>query len=108
MKNKKKIRSVINKFSRSRFRQKPKEARSSEFFVLECGTNLKNLKELAQALENMEEHIFKHHVNEYRNDFSTWVGAVLQEEEFAEEMKMYRNKDALEKKILRHLVCKYL
>ena len=67
-------------------RKTPVRAKPDKYFVLASGIPLKTLKELALSLENMNEWVFSHHVNEYRNDFSAWAGDVLTEPELAEEI----------------------
>jgi hypothetical protein len=88
-------------------RKKPVTAKPENYFVLVTGVPLKNLKELANALENMNDWVFHHHVNESRNDFSSWIKGILKEDELAEEVKSLNSKD-MEIRILQHLVNKYL
>ncbi len=87
---------------------KPIEAKPENYFILITGVPLKNLKELANSLETMNEWVFNHHVNEARNDFSNWVKDILNEKELAEEMKLIKNMKDMEIKILKHLATKYL
>ena len=47
------------------------------YFNLHMGTSIKNLHELADALEIMDENTFKHHVTKGRNDFSNWVKDII-------------------------------
>ena len=89
-------------------RQKPVEAKPEQYFVLATGVPLKNLKELASALENMNDWVFRHHVNDHRNDFATWVRDVLREDELSQEMYSLHNNKDMEIRIIRHLVYKYL
>jgi len=42
-------------------------------FNIHMGTSIKNLQELADTLEIMDENTFKHHVTNEKNDFSNWV-----------------------------------
>ncbi|MBI4650246.1 hypothetical protein HY745_02965 [Candidatus Desantisbacteria bacterium] len=37
------------------------------------GIRVKNLEELANILEKIEDHIFYHHVNDAKNDLSNWI-----------------------------------
>ncbi len=86
----------------------PLNAKPEHYFILITGVPLKNLKELSNALENMNEWVFSHHVNDTRNDFSIWVKDILGETELSEEIRPMRNTRELEAKILKHLVNKYL
>ena len=84
------------------------EANPEHYFVLKTGSHLKNLKELAASLENMNDQVFYHHVNQSNNDFSNWTKHILQEEELSEEMASMSSPAEMEKTVLRHLVNKYL
>ena len=80
------------------------EAPVEQHFVVADGRKLKNIIELADALETMSEEIFRYHANEFRNDFSTWVKDVFYDHSLAEDIS--RAKDRLETQItiLRRLV----
>ena len=86
----------------------PVEAKPENYFILVTGVPLKSLRELANALETMNDWVFSHHVNDTRNDFSNWVKDILKESELAQEIKVIRNMKDMEIKILKHLVNKYL
>src|SRR3990172_13196584 len=42
-------------------------------FVLKNGTIVRNLPELASALQNSDESLFNHHVSDEKNDFAIWI-----------------------------------
>ncbi|MEM2131098.1 MAG: DUF5752 family protein [Candidatus Woesearchaeota archaeon] len=88
--------------------KKIKDARPEHYFILVTGVPLKNIKELALALETMDEWVFNHHVNHHRNDFATWIKDIFNEEALAEELKEIKNIQETERKLLKHLVSKYL
>ena len=54
-----------------------------EYFRLSNGRILKNLYELMNALESMDDDSFIFHVNEQRNDFSSWIRDIFKDEELA-------------------------
>ena len=89
-------------------RKKPVDAKPENYFILVTGVPLKNLKELANALETMNDWVFNHHVNPSRNDFSAWITSVLKEKALADEIKEVNNIKDMEIKLLKHLVNKYL
>ncbi len=89
-------------------RHLPVNAKPEHYFILVTGVPLKNLKELANSLENMNDWVFNHHVNDSRNDFSNWTKDILGEHELAEEIKSLKSMREMEAKILKHLVNKYL
>jgi hypothetical protein len=82
------------------------EAPSESRFVVSDGRILKDLKELADALHDMSNDVFRHHVNEFRNDFSSWVRDVFNDQELAEELSKVGSQGEAEIKILRNIVKK--
>ena len=80
------------------------EAPEEHHFVVADGKKLKNIIELADALETMSEEIFRHHANEFRNDFSTWVKDVFYDHSLAEDISRARNRLETQIAILRRLV----
>ena len=80
------------------------EAPEEHHFVVADGKRLKNIIELADALETMSEEIFRHHANEFRNDFSTWVKDVFYDHSLAEDISRARNKLEAQIAVLRRLV----
>lgn len=89
-------------------KRKPVNAKPENYFILVTGVPLKNVKELANSLETMNEWVFNHHVNSSRNDFSAWVKSVLKERALGDEIKDVNNIKDMEIKLLKHLVNKYL
>ncbi len=43
------------------------------YFRLSNGQIIKNLKELPDIIQNIDEAVFKNHVNDVKNDFATWI-----------------------------------
>jgi len=80
------------------------EATYEQHFVVADGRRLKNIIELADALETMSEEIFSHHVNEFKNDFSTWVKDVFYDHSLAEDIQMAKNRLEAQIVVLRRLV----
>ena len=80
------------------------EAPVEHHFVVADGKKLKNIMELADALETMSEEIFRHHANEVRNDFSSWVKDVFYDHSLAEDISRAKNKFETQIVILRRLV----
>lgn len=65
---------------------KNKELDPSEYFRLCSGEFLKSLKELQQALGDMNQEVFQHHVNSERNDFVNWIKGVFNDEVLAAQL----------------------
>ena len=74
------------------------------YFKLIDGSELKNLLELADALEKMSDDVFYYHANEAKNDFSNWIRDVFKQEELANETSKCNNRQNMEIKILRFLI----
>jgi hypothetical protein len=86
---------------------KPSIARSvgpENYFFLADGRPLKNLLELADALEEMTDEIFQHHVNEHKNDFAKWVSEVFGDEELALKLGHTKTKASHQLIILKHII----
>ncbi len=80
------------------------EAPEEHHFVVADGRKLKNIIELADALETMSEEIFRHHANEFKNDFSAWVKDVFYDHSLAEDLARAKNRLESQIVILRRLV----
>jgi hypothetical protein len=80
----------------------PQEAR----FVVSDGRIVKDFKELADALHDMSTDVFRHHVNDGKNDFSNWVRDVFGDAELAEDLTGVRSQSEAEIKVLRSIVKK--
>jgi hypothetical protein len=78
------------------------------YFFLVDGRPLKNLLELADAMEEMTEEAFKHHVTETKNDFAKWVHDVFGDEELAIKLGQSKTKNHHQLVILKHLVRRLL
>ena len=63
-----------------------------QHFVLVDGRRLGDVKELADALENMADHVWAHHVNAERNDFANWINDVFADAELAERIRKAASK----------------
>ena len=80
------------------------EAPVEHHFVVADGKKLKNIIELADALETMSEEIFRHHANEFKNDFSAWVKDVFYDHSLAEDISRARNRLETQIVVLRRLI----
>jgi hypothetical protein len=70
-------------------KQAPKE---HTFKLHKTSIEIKDLPELAEALEIMSEESFSHHVSERKNDFAIWVQEVLHDDELAERLRGIEDK----------------
>jgi len=80
------------------------EAPHEYHFVLRDGRKLRNLFELVDELESMHEDVFRHHVNESRNDFSNWIRDVFESPDLAKELHRMENRLEMQRALIRRLV----
>jgi len=70
-----------------KFRMLGKKTTYDKAFRLQNGVLLYSVEDLLYELSKMDESVFRHHVNEERNDFSTWVEHVFSYHEIADHIK---------------------
>ena len=80
------------------------EAPHDKRFVLKDGRVLKDLVELAHALEHMSDDVFNQHVNASKNDFRNWVSDVFSQKELAAELEKAKTRSELQLAVLKHIV----
>ena len=85
-----------------------KEIKPEYYFLMIDGSTVKNLFELADALQSMSDDVFYYHVTNDRNDFSNWVRDVFCEKELADELNKLHSKMETQVAVLRHLLKKLL
>lgn len=73
-------------------------------FVLNDGRQIESLFQLIDELETMGEDVFRHHVNEMRNDFANWARDVFTAPSLAEEMQKMRDRIDTQRAIMKHLL----
>lgn len=80
------------------------EAPEEKHFVVADGSKLKNVKDLLNALETMGDDVFSYHVNEAKNDFSSWLHDVFSFEHMATEIKHAKHRLEAQRLIMRNLI----
>jgi hypothetical protein len=83
-----------------------RDAPESNCFVLCNGKPVKNVKELADIMEEIEDHVFNHHVTVDKNDFATWVKDIFQDAELAQKMAGANDKKHMQLVLYKHIVHK--
>ena len=68
-------------------------------FWVNNGPILKNIEELSNALPDMNDDTFRHHVNSEKNDFSNWVKHAIGDEKLANDLLSSRSRESAVKKI---------
>lgn len=97
---KKVVKAKVGKVDKSKLVNAPED----KCFFLVNGQKLKNYEELAKVLGRIEENVFRHHVNESRNDFVNWVKDVFNDVELAKSIAGIHDKDKLQLVIYRHIM----
>ncbi len=64
-------------------------------FELPDGTEIRSLEGLVSALKDMDESIFRTHVDDDHNDFADWIGLVMGDDSLAEKMRSMKTREAL-------------
>jgi len=72
-------------------------------FWVNNGPILKNIDELANAMPDLSDDVFHHHVNNEKNDFSNWVRNIIGDKALANDLLSSKNKDSAVNKIRRRL-----
>jgi hypothetical protein len=80
------------------------QAPPEHVFILVDGRPLRDYKELADALEDMADHVYGHHVNHERNDFAHWVADTLQDMALAEKIRQTEGRHHMQITIYRHIL----
>lgn len=63
-----------------------------EYFYLEDGRLLRSIQDLYNALQNMDDIMYKTHVTSSNNDFANWIGHVFNQKHLAERLRLIRYK----------------
>ena len=74
------------------------------YFRVANGTIIKGLMDFDNSLENMGEETFRYHVNDYRNDFSTWIRDTIKDEKLANELLLTKEKSRTQVLVLRRII----
>ncbi len=74
-----------------------------KYFILPDGSQLTDLYDLAVCLENIDDQVLRHHVNEEKNDFANWVRDVFKKEDLADALMQAKDKNELHVAVLKHL-----
>ncbi len=83
-----------------------RDAPETSYFILCNGKPVKNIKELADVMEEKEDQVFNHHVNTEKNDFATWVKDVFNEIELAEKLAGVKEKKHMQLVLYKHITHK--
>ena len=73
--------------------------KEEHYFITKDGREVKSLFELSQALEDMPEDVFNHHVSDEGNDFSNWVQHVMKNKSLADSIAAVKDKKSIQEVI---------
>lgn len=79
------------------------DAAPEQCFWVNNGPILRNMNGLANALPEISDDTYKHHVNDEKNDFSRWINDVIGDQKLANDLLSSRNKDSALKKVRNRL-----
>lgn len=83
-----------------------RDAPETSYFVLCNGKSVKNIKELADVMEELEDQIFNHHVTPDKNDFATWIKDIFKDIELAEKLAGLKDKKHMQLVLYKHITHK--
>src|SRR5512142_3300142 len=89
--------------SRTRVYNLTREIPQEKYFILANGRVVKNVAELASILDQLEDHVFSHHVTPDRNDFHNWIKDVFEDIELARKVSGVKDKKHMQLVIYRHI-----
>ena len=84
-----------------------KDTNPEHYFFVQDGKVIKNVLELSRQLDNMADDIFRHHVNDMKNDFASWIKNVFKQEKLAKEVLKTTDKDKTQIIILKYIIKKF-
>jgi hypothetical protein len=73
-------------------------------FVCHNGAHLNSVKDLALALEDMDENVYRYHVTENKNDFATWISETVVEKNLAEKIGKIKNRNEMKYQIMKYIL----
>ena len=83
-----------------------RDAPETSYFVLCNGKPVKNIKELADVMEELEDQIFNYHVTTEKNDFATWIKDIFKDVELAEKLAGVKDKKHMQLVLYKHITNK--
>lgn len=78
------------------------------YFYLKDGRVIKKIEELPDILENINDETFNFHVNDYKNDFATWIYYDFKNPELAQILRSIKSKEETVRALRAYLKVKEL
>ena len=73
-------------------------------FKLADGRAIRSLSQFNEALSDMDENVFRHHVNNEKNDFSAWIKEVINDEKLADSLLKTKDKNETHILVLKRIL----
>ena len=74
-------------------------AAEDQMFWTQDGQVIRNVAELSTALKEMDEGVFKHHVNKEKDDIGNWIKHVLRDRQLARNLRWTKTLSTYTKKV---------
>lgn len=75
------------------------DAAPEQCFWVNNGPILKNLEELANALQSMSDETYRYHANKEKNDFTKWLSEIIGDKKLANELLSSKSRGSALKKV---------
>ena len=75
------------------------DAAPEQCFWVNNGPILKNMEELASAIESISDDAYHYHANNDKNDFSKWVSEIIGDQKLANDLLSSKNRESAVKKV---------
>jgi hypothetical protein len=100
---------MVSKTTTTRKKRKTlKRIPKEHYFELKDGTKVGHYLSLADVLEKVEESVLSHHVNEVKNDFSSWINDVFEEKALAKSVKNANSLEEIRLHIYKHVIKQHI
>ncbi|PIN72303.1 hypothetical protein COV22_03575 [Candidatus Woesearchaeota archaeon CG10_big_fil_rev_8_21_14_0_10_47_5] len=65
---------------------------ADQSFFMCNGSVISNLRQLLDIFQTIEDNVFRHHVNDERNDFSNWIRDIVRDAKLANDLQKAKKK----------------
>ncbi|MBN1377548.1 hypothetical protein JW949_04435 [Candidatus Woesearchaeota archaeon] len=80
-----------------------KEISPEKYFILNSGKAIATVRELVEELQIMNDELFRHHVNDERNDFANWIQDVFEDKKLAKKLREIKDREKTRTAIYKHI-----
>ncbi len=77
----------------------------NQYFYLKNGAILKSVRDLAKVMDELDDEVFFHHVNDEKHDFANWITHVFKDLKLAQQLlEAEKNKETNHYIILKYMI----